>query len=56
MAQKIPEVLKQEAQEISCVGQPIVEEEYKQEIDDIVSEVDANSIFGKVTPEEMKEE
>ena len=34
----------------------MVEEEYKQEIDEIVSEVDAVSIFGKVTPEEMKEE
>ena len=53
---KIPEVLKQEAQEISCVVQSIVEDEYKQEIDEIVSEVDAVSIFGKVTPEEMKEE
>ena len=53
---KIAEVLKQEAQEISCVVQSIVEEEYKQEIDVIVSEVDAASIFGKVTPEEMKEE
>ena len=36
--------------------QSIVEEEYKQVIDEIVSEVDAVSIFGKVTPEEMKEE
>ena len=53
---KIPEVLKQEAQEISCVVQPIVEEEYKQEINEIISEVDAVSIFGKVSPEEMKEE
>ena len=53
---KIPEVLKQEAQEISCVVQSIVEEEYNQEIDEIVSEVDAVSVFGKVTPEEMKEE
>ena len=53
---KIPKVLKQEAQEISCAAQSIVEEEYKQEINGIVSEVDAVSIFGKVTPEEMKEE
>ena len=53
---KIPEVLKQEAQEISCAVQSIVEEEYKQEINEIVSEVDAVSIFGKVSPEEMKEE
>ena len=34
----------------------MVEEEYKQEINGIVSEVDAVSIFGKVSPEEMKEE
>ena len=53
---KIPEALKQEAQENSCAVQSIVEEEYKQEIDEIVSEVDAVSVFGKVTPEEMKEE
>ena len=53
---KNPEVLKQEAQEISCVVQSIVEEEYKQEINEIVSEVDAVSIFGKVTPEEIKEQ
>ena len=53
---KFPEVLKQEAQEISCAVQSIVEEEDKQEIDKIVSEVDAVSVFGKVTPEEMKEE
>ena len=33
-----------------------MEEEYKQEIKEIVSEVDAVSIFGKVTPEEMMEE
>ena len=31
---KIPEVLKQEAQEISCAVQSIVEEEYKQEINE----------------------
>ena len=53
---KIPEDLKQEVQEISCAVQSIVEEEDKQEIDKIVSMVDAVSIFGKVTPEEMKEE
>ena len=53
---KIPEVLKQEAQEIRSAVQSIVEEEYKQEINEIVNEVDAVSIFGKVTPEEMKEE
>ena len=53
---KIPEVLKQEAQEISCAVQSIVEEEHKQEIEEIVSEVDAVSIFGKISLEEMKEE
>ena len=53
---KIPEVLKQEAKQISCAVQPIVEEEYKQEINEIVSGIDAVSIFGKVSPEEMKEE
>ena len=56
---KIPEVLKQEAQDISCAVQSIVEEEYEQyeeEIKEIVSEVNAVSIFGKVSPEEMKEE
>ena len=36
--------------------QLIVEEENKQEIEEIVSEIDAVSIFGKVSPEEMKEE
>ena len=53
---KIPEDLKQEAQQISCVVHSIVEEEDKQEIDKIVSMVDAVSVFGKVAPEEMKEE
>ena len=56
---KIPEVLKQEAQDISGVVQSIVEEEYEQyeeELKEIVSEVNAVSIFGKVSPEEMKEE
>ena len=52
---RIPEDLKQEAQDISCVVQSLVEED-KQEIVKIVSVVDAVSIFGKVTPEEMKEE
>ena len=50
MAQKIPEILRQEAQQISCAVQSIVEEEYKNEINEIVSEVDAVSIFGKVSP------
>ena len=56
---KIPEVLKQEAQDIRCVVQSIVEEEdkeYEEELKEIVSEVNAVSIFGKVSPEEMKEE
>ena len=56
---KIPEVLKQEAQDISCAVQSIVEEEDKQneeELKEIVSKVNAVSIFGKVSPEEMKEE
>ena len=52
---KIPEDLKQEVKEIICAVQSMVEEEDKQEIDKIVSIVDAVSIFGKVTPEEMKE-
>ena len=51
---KIPEVLKQEAQQISCAVQSIVVEEYKHEINEIVSGIDAVSIFGKVSPEEMK--
>ena len=46
---KIPEVLKQEAQQISCVVQSIVEEEYKQEINETVSGIDAVSVFGKVS-------
>ena len=33
-----------------------MEEEHEQEIEVIVSEVDAVSVFGKVSPEEMKEE
>ena len=45
--------MKQETQDIGCVVQSLVEEEDKEEI---VSVVDAVSIFGKVTPEEMKEE
>ena len=50
---KIPKDLKQEAQDIRCVVQSLVEEEDKEEI---VSTVNAFSIFGKITPEEMKEE
>ena len=56
---KIPEVLKQEAQDISCAVQSIVEEEdkqYEEELKEIVSKVNAVSVFGKVSPDEMKEE
>ena len=56
---KIPEVLKQEAQDISCAVQSIVEEEDKQneeELKQIVSEVNAVSVLGKISLEEMKEE
>ena len=42
---KILEVLKQETQEISCAVQSVVEEEYKQEINEIVREVEAVSIL-----------
>ena len=53
---KIPEVLKQEAQDISCAVQSIVEEKYEQYEEEIVSKVNAVSVFGKVSLEEMKEE
>ena len=56
---KIPEVLKQEVQDISCAVQSIVEEEdkqYEEELKEIVSEVNAVSIFGKVSLDEMKED
>ena len=56
---KIPEVLKQKAQDISCVVQSIVEEEdiqNEEELKEIVSKVNAVSVFGKVSPEEIKEE
>ena len=56
---QIPEVLKQEAQDISCAVQSIVEEEdiqNEEELKEIVSKVNAVSVFGKVSPEEMKEE
>ena len=56
---KIPEVLKQEAQDISCAVQSIVEEEdkeYEEELKEIVSKVNAVSVFWKVSLEEMKEE
>ena len=50
---KIPKDLKQKAQDTNCVVQLLVEEEDKEEI---VSTVNAVFVFGKVTPEEMKEE
>ena len=56
---KITEVLKQEAQDISCVVQTIVEEEdklYKEELKEVVSKINAVSIFGNISPEDMKEE
>ena len=56
---KIPEVLKQQSQDISCAVQSIVEEEDKQneeELKEIVSKVNAVSVFGKVSPDKMKEE
>ena len=49
---KIPEDLKQEAQDITCAVQSLVEEEDKEEI---VSTVNVVSVLGKITPEEMKE-
>ena len=45
--------LKTEAQNISCVVQSIVEEEDK---DEIVSKLNAVSIFEQATPEKMEEE
>ena len=51
--------MKEEAQDSSCAVQSIVEKEYEQyeeELKEIVSEANAVSIFGKVSPEEMKEE
>ena len=56
---KIPEVLKQEAQDISCAVQTIVEEEdklYEEELKEVVSKVNAVSVFGNVSLEDMKEE
>ena len=50
---KIPKDLKQEAQDISCVVQSIVEEEDKEEI---VSMLNAVFLFEKVTSEELKQE
>ena len=50
---KIPENLKQKAQDITCAVQSIVEEEDKEEI---VSALNAVSIFERVALEEMKEE
>ena len=56
MAQKSLRSWNRKHNRISCAVQSIVEEEYKQEINEIVSEVDSVPIFGKVSPEEMKEE
>ena len=56
---KIPEVLKQEAQDISCAVQTIVKEEdklYEEELKEVASEVNAVSVFGNVSPEDRKEE
>ena len=50
---KVPEDLKQEAQNISCTIQSIIEEEDK---DEIVSALIAVSIFQQVTPDKMAEE
>ena len=50
---KIAEGLKQEAQNISCVVQPIIEEEDK---DENFSTLNAVSLFERVTPEKMMEE
>ena len=50
---KIPEDLKQEAQNISCAVQSTIEEEDKEKI---VSTLNAVSIFEQVTPEKMEEE
>ena len=46
-------------QDISCAVQSIVEEEdkeYEEELKEIVRKVNAVSVSGKVSPEEMKEE
>ena len=56
---KIPEVLKQEAQDISCAVLTIVEEEdklYEEELKEVISEINAVSVFGNISPEDMKEE
>ena len=50
---KIPEELKQEAQNISCATEPIIGEEDKEEI---VNNLNAISIFEQVTPGKMAEE
>ena len=50
---KTPKDLKQEAQNISCAIQLIIEEEDK---DETVSNLNAVSIFEQVTPEKIKEE
>ena len=53
---KIPEVLKQEAQDISCAVQTIVEEEdklYEEELKEVVSEINAVSVFGNMSPRKI---
>ena len=50
---KIPKDLKQEAQNISCAIEPIIGEEDK---DEIVSNLNAASIFEQVTAEKIAEE
>ena len=50
---KIPKDLKQETQNISCVIEPIMEEEDENEV---VSSVNAVSIFEQVTPDKMAKE
>ena len=50
---KIPEGLKHKAQNISCVVQTVIEEE---DNDEIVSTVNAASIFVQITPGKMAEE
>ena len=47
MALKIPEDMKWEAQDISCAVQSIVEEEDKQETEEIISIVDAVSFLAR---------
>ena len=52
-ATKVPDVLKKEAQSISCMIQPIMEEEDAEEIKGMLNSV---SVLNQVTPEDMVEE